>query len=298
MAHSPLTVFCGKGGVGKTTLSLAFGLAQASRGRRVVVVTSHPLEELAVTVSLHGLAERLPQAAENLFVIHIDPRELLARRVRQQLPSLLASAVLSNRIYQGLVEVAPGLKEVAFLARLRDLASGSQLEEQQFDLLVWDAPATGHFLQTIRVARNFDTYLTGPFAIIGRELIEFFSNPEALNVIPVTTLEQMAVEETLELFDKLTNDLQIVPTALVCNLVSPLLAAPAAELENLKEFAGSMQGPSDLEFILKRHDFERELFEKVSATASRPCYPVERVQGVLPDLDLLVAVSEQLTGIL
>ncbi len=47
-----LVIFCGKGGVGKTTLSLATGLKHAMRGQKVLVVSSHPLAELALSVSL------------------------------------------------------------------------------------------------------------------------------------------------------------------------------------------------------------------------------------------------------
>jgi len=73
-----LVIFCGKGGVGKTTLSLAAGLKHAMNGRRVLVISSHPLAELALAVSLDGLAARFPAAAPNLFVLFIDPRDLIA----------------------------------------------------------------------------------------------------------------------------------------------------------------------------------------------------------------------------
>src|SRR5258708_263087 len=122
-SQARIVIVCGKGGVGKTTLSLALGMRHAALGRKGVVVTSHPLAELAVSVSLEGLAERSPSAAENLFVVHLDPRVLLAEVVENNFPvPMLARAVLQSDIYKNLVEVAPGLKEFYFLARLQLLA--------------------------------------------------------------------------------------------------------------------------------------------------------------------------------
>ncbi len=118
-----LVIFCGKGGVGKTTLSLAAGLKHAINGRRVLVVSSHPIAELALAVSLEGLSERFPAAAPNLFVLHIDPRDLIADVVNKHFPSqAMAQRILNSSIFKNLVEIAPGLKEFFFLGRLQELA--------------------------------------------------------------------------------------------------------------------------------------------------------------------------------
>src|SRR5690349_24969796 len=102
----PLTILCGKGGVGKTTLSLALALRTAMRGENALVVTSHPLQELAVSISLAGLKERFPAAREHLYMLYIDPREILNGNVRQHIPSdFLAEAVVTSRIYQSLIEI-------------------------------------------------------------------------------------------------------------------------------------------------------------------------------------------------
>ena len=278
-------------------MSLAFGLRQANQGRRVVVVTSHPLSELAVSISLHGLKEKCPFAAANLFVVHIDAKEILGNKVRQQIPSAwLANAVLSSRIYQSLIEVAPGLKELAFLARLHQLAEHQSQEEggESYDLLIWDAPATGHFLQTLRVSRNFDAYLSGPFALIGKDLTRFFSDPAKIRIFPVTTLEEMAIEETVELCEKLAADLGTKPAGVICNLASPLLAEPPSTLENLyQQYAGD-ERCGDLGYVLDRHAIERNLFHKLQDSVDAGCRIVRRKPNWASDLELLLDLSRQL----
>src|SRR3954470_14408385 len=118
-------VFCGKGGVGKSTLSLAMALKLARAGRRVLVISSHPLPELAVGISLNGLSARFPDAARRLFVLHIDPVEQISDLVNKHFPmAIMARTVLNSSIFQNLIAIAPGLKEFFFLVLLRILAYG------------------------------------------------------------------------------------------------------------------------------------------------------------------------------
>ncbi|MBI2822633.1 MAG: AAA family ATPase [Acidobacteria bacterium] len=292
-AKRPVIIICGKGGVGKTTLSLALGLLHAARGKKVVVVTSHPLPELAVSVSLDGLKEADATAAANLFVVHIDSRQVLAKMFQGQMPSkLLARTVLSSRVYRSLIEVAPGLKEMAFLSRLRELAERRSESDDQFSfqMLIWDAPATGHFLETMRVSQKFDMYLSGPFASQGREMAEFFSRRANLLLLPVATLEEMAVEETIELCDKLQRELSIEPAGTICNLVSPMLASPEEAFQDLGRFAETGPAP-ELKFVVDRHRVERAMFRRLRSASRAPLHPIQRVPSWKTDLELLSALA-------
>jgi anion-transporting ArsA/GET3 family ATPase len=290
----PLTIFCGKGGVGKTTLSLAYALGHASQGRSALVVTSHPLAELAVSVSLAGLKDRSPHAAARLFVLHVDSRELIHHTVRQQIPSrILADAVISSRVYQSLIEVAPGLKEIVFLARLRELAEQrSANDAAKYDVVVWDAPATGHLVQTLQVSRHFNRHLSGPFAAVGDAVSQFFSEPSNVALLPVTTLEEMAVEETIELAAKL-RELGMAPRSVVCNMTSPALPWDGEAVFNTLTPERTGQSPS-LRLIADRVLAERKLFERVRAEVMAPAKVVERLRRGGSDLDLLLALSQEM----
>lgn len=293
MMQSKIIVFCGKGGVGKTSLSLSLALRCAETGKKVVVVSSHPLPELAVAVSLTGLASEFPVAARNLFVVHIEPRELLADLVRKNFPSQwVADAVLNSHIYRSLIEVAPGLKEFEFLVRMQQLAERTASGVPDYDLLLWDAPASGHFLGTLHAARNFETFLTGPLAAAGADLARFFSNASHITLLPVTTLEEMAIEETAEMCARLEAEFALKAQAVLLNLVSPLATASAPEIDALRH----IDDPA-LRFAMERGLVERERAGELRKKIPAPQIAVERVRGWWSDLDLLNQIGRSLGGI-
>lgn len=267
-----------------------------------MLVTSHPLEELAVTVSLAGLHEAHPDAASRLFIIHIDPMEILASKVKQAVPSeYLVKKVLASPIYKSLIEVAPGLKEIAFLGRLHQLTEQRSREGQagEFDLLVWDAPATGHFLQTLKVSQSFESYLSGPFGLLGKEVREFFAEASNIALYPVTTLEEMAVDETIELCRKLDAEIHVRPTAVICNMASPVLAARDWDFEAVRdEMEWEGEGIEALKFIFDRHAVERSLYRKVRSSIVSHFHIIERRPAWKSDLDLLAGLSRELGAML
>lgn len=297
-SQAKILIVCGKGGVGKTTLSLALAMRHAAQGRKVVVVTSHPLPEVAVTVSLEGLAQHSPAAARNLFVVHLDPRILLAEVVEQNFPvPMLARAVLQSDIYKNLVEVAPGLKEFYFLARLQLLAEHkSRYNLPDYDMLLWDAPATGHFLSTLRAAKNFEVYLSGPLAGAGADMQRFFSNAANVTVLPVTTLEEMAMEETLDMCRALDTEFGLRASSVLLNQVSPLAGASPEQAEEVRNAAASSQDET-LRFAVDRGILERARAETIRRDLRASTIPVPRVRRTPSDIDLLEKTGACLAAI-
>ena len=290
---SKIVIFCGKGGVGKTTLSFSLALRAAESGRKVVVVSSHPLHELAVALSLEGLAAQFPSAARNLYVVHIDPRDLLADVVRANFPSQwVADAVLNSQIYRNLIEVAPGLKEFQFLARLQQLAERTVAGAPNYDLLLWDAPSSGHFLSTLHAARNFETFLTGPLASAGADLARFFSSMSRITLLPVTTLEEMAIQETTEMCARLDTEFALKAEAVLMNLVSPLATAAESDVDPLASVDDAA-----LRFAVGRARIERHHASELKREVPAPQIAVERARNWSSDLDLLAQLGRSLDAI-
>jgi anion-transporting ArsA/GET3 family ATPase len=263
-AQARVIVFCGKGGVGKSTLSLAMALKLARAGRRVLVISSHPLPELAVGLSIAGLAQRFPEASQRLSVMHIDPVEQISDLVHKHFPmALMARTVLNSAIFQNLIAIAPGLKEFFFLAKLQQLAerrSSGDAFTPGYDDLIWDAPATGHFLSTLRAARGFESFLSGPLSAAGAELHRFFSARNSMRLAAVTQPEEMAIAETLELSQALSKDFGIQPATIALNCVSPLCLADPQAIADLDATSAS----EAMKFAIDRGRTERAMCEKLA----------------------------------
>ena len=291
-----VVIFCGKGGVGKTTLSLAAGLKHAMNGRRVLVVSSHPLAELTLAVSLEGLSTRFPAAARNLFVLYIEPRDLIADVVVQHFPSqVMAQKILNSSIFTNLIEIAPGLKEFFFLGRLQELserrANGWATAAPDYEYLIWDAPASGHFLTTLRSAKNFEVFLTGPLAAAGAQLHRFFSNRRNIQLFPVTPLEEMAIAETVEMARSMASDFEIPCSALLVNCASPLCAATEAGISGLALAAESSPA---MRFAVERGLMERDRRLELQAALPAPQVLIPRITEWSNDLDLLARIGERM----
>jgi anion-transporting ArsA/GET3 family ATPase len=288
-----LVIFCGKGGVGKTTVSLAAGLKHAIQGRRVLVISSHPLAELALAVSLEGLSTRFPAAAPNLFVLYIDPRDLISDLVNKYFPSpLMAEKILNSSIFTNLVEIAPGLKELFFLGRLQELAERRKNgSAPDYDYLIWDAPASGHFLTTLRSAKGFEIFLNGPLASAGAQLHRFFSNRRNIQLFPVTPLEEMAIAETLEMVQAMSKDFEITCSALLVNCASPMCAATEAGIAGLGPTAESSPA---MRFAVERGLMERERCMELRSALPVPQVLIPRMTQSSNDLDLLARIGERM----
>ena len=284
-------VFCGKGGVGKSTLAVGAALSLARSGRSVLVVSSHPIEELALSFSLAGLREWNPEVASRLYVVHIDPQRVLASIVRSRVrPGRLADMLLASRIYRSFVEVVPALKEFAFLWRLKELASRPpEGSSGRFEHLIWDAPATGHFLGTLEVSEHFEDHFVGPLADQGAEISSFLRTTD-LSVIPVCLAEEMSVDEVLDLIGSLAK-LALRPSAVLCNAVSPL-ASRGETPGDAVPVAWAEVG----EFIERRGQEERRQYDRLRSLAGAAVLPVRRLQCAEANLDFLIRVSEAIEG--
>ncbi|MGE3273894.1 MAG: ArsA family ATPase [Vicinamibacterales bacterium] len=139
----------GKGGVGKTTIAGALGVAAADRGRRCLVVSTDPAhslgdvfgrdiggDETALTAGLHGL-EVDPEAAADAHITGViqQMKELVHPRMYGEVTRQL-----------DLARYAPGTVEAALLERMAEIMAEAG---SRFDLVIFDTAPTGHTLRLL-----------------------------------------------------------------------------------------------------------------------------------------------------
>jgi anion-transporting ArsA/GET3 family ATPase len=198
----------GKGGVGRSTVAAALGLAAARQGRRTIVVEVAGQHRLAGAFGPDDgevLVER--EIDDGLFAITVDPQHATAEYLSLQVrPRAMGELLASSRMFQYFAAAAPGLAELVTIGKVWELA---QLERRtrgasRYDLVIVDAPATGHGVAMIRTPKQFaDIARVGPIAHQGRTIHRFVSNPKLTGVLAVALPQEMPVNETLQLRDEL-----------------------------------------------------------------------------------------------
>jgi anion-transporting ArsA/GET3 family ATPase len=199
----------GKGGVGKSTVAIALGLLAARRGLRTIVA------ELANQERVQGLfiengREHFSELelAPGLYTISIDPQQAMEEYLRVK-AGTIGQALGSSRLFQAFAMATPGMRELLSIGKVWELA---QLHRRTrggapYDLVIVDAPATGHGVGLLRTPRTFaDIARVGPIAHQGQTIADTIADSEFTGVIAVATPEEMPVNETMTLADELARD--------------------------------------------------------------------------------------------
>ena len=219
-----LVVVTGKGGTGKTTVSAALGLRAARAGKRTIVCEVGRQERLAAMFGVKPMGHSERELAPGLSGISIDPERAKAEWLRHQLKSgALAGMLGHSRIFQYLTAAAPGLSELVTMGAVWDLA---QLERRlggsTYDLAIVDAPATGHGIALLRSPKTFaDIARVGPIHRQALRIHEFVTDSRSTGVVAVALPEEMPVNETIELAQRLRDEMRMGLDGVVVNGLYP-----------------------------------------------------------------------------
>jgi anion-transporting ArsA/GET3 family ATPase len=253
----------GKGGVGKSTVSIALGLLAARRGLRCIVAELASQERIQRTFDQEGEHFREVELEPGLFTISIDPQHAMEEYLRVK-AGALGNALSASRMFQAFAMATPGMRELLSIGKVWELA---QLQRRTrgaapYDLVIVDAPATGHGVAILRTPRTFaDIARVGPIASQGRTIATTIADRSFTGVIAVSTPEEMPVNETIAMREALERE-KLPLDAVILNAVYREQFTP----EQAKQLAAALE---HAETPLARAALGAALSEQARATAQR-----------------------------
>jgi len=202
VAQSHVLIVAGKGGVGKTTMTAAVASLAASAGRSVLIVE---LEGKSGITGAFGFADDL--GYDEVELVHpkdgghgsvrarrITPDDALVEYLIDHGLKRVSKRLVSSGVVDVVATAIPGIRDVLVLGKIKQLE-----RDRVADLIVVDAPATGHAITFLTSASGLVSAARGgPLRSQAQEVVDFLDDPQRCRVMLVTLPEEMPVSETIE----------------------------------------------------------------------------------------------------
>jgi anion-transporting ArsA/GET3 family ATPase len=219
----------GKGGVGKTTVAATLALRAAQQGKRVLLCETQGSARVAPLFGRQHREYREIQLGPGLFHLGIRSdlalREYLMQQVRIK---AVYRMVFGNRVMGSFMDAVPGLHDLIQLGKVMDLERETKRGAPVWDQIVVDAPATGHGLTMLSAPQTMmELTLKGPFYKNAKLVRDLWRDPKRTGLVLVSLADEMPVNETLELYERLGDYRSQVELCVLNEIHPPLPASPA-----------------------------------------------------------------------
>ena len=186
----------GKGGVGKTTVAAGLAQLAAEHGKRVLVC------EIDAKGDVTSLFEAPPtdftprEIAPGVWSMSMDTEASLREylKLHLRIPVVGRIGPLA-KAFDFVATAAPGVREILTVGKLC-----WEVRESHYDLVVVDAPASGHIVGQLAAPQAInDLVKVGLIRSQTDWMLDILSDERQTGLVAVCTPEEMPVAETLEL---------------------------------------------------------------------------------------------------
>jgi anion-transporting ArsA/GET3 family ATPase len=203
IVDKPLEIFCGTGGVGKTTLASARALSLAKKGKRVLLVTIDPSKRLKQILGLKdenaGLVEDVEVSIENqnikLSALLMSPDKTIERMaIESGHPE-----AYKNRIVKILARPYGGMNEILAIIEVEH-----HIQSKKFDIVVLDTPPGGHFIDFLEGVNKIQSFFDQSFIEIFRYLGKKVNLKESQSLNFISMIVSSGIKKLLGYLEKVT----------------------------------------------------------------------------------------------
>jgi hypothetical protein len=284
-------IVSGKGGVGRTTFAAALARAAARTGKRVLLAQMDSPPRLGRLLGTSGpVGPEITAVDDHLAAVNMTAKSALHEYALMVLRyETLYRALFENKAVRGFLGAVPGLDAYAMLGKAWWHACERLDGRPRYDLVVVDAPASGHALRMLTIPQAILSAMPkGPLARDAAAIRALLADAAAAAFVIVTLAEDLpARESALIARDLRASKLMALGPLVVNALPSPRFAAPAlgGVLEALagpnadRALGSTLEGAALLRS--RRRDAERVL-EGLRADPGLPMIDLPR----LPATDL------------
>ena len=199
---SRIIIVAGKGGVGKTTVAATLGVCAASAGIQTQLIEVEGKRGLASLFDEDGLsydntelmAADATRGSASLRARTISADAALLDYFDEQGLGRFGKSLTRMQVLETLATSTPGLRDLIVLGKIKQLDIAGEA-----DLIIVDAPASGHAISFLRSARGLQQAVdTGPIRRQANEVDKMLTNGERTQVMLVALPEETPINELTE----------------------------------------------------------------------------------------------------
>lgn len=274
----------GKGGVGKSAVAAAIAFKKSQQGMKTLLVELGYQSFYQDYFGLENVTYQPQKLRENLDLAQWSGPEALKEYARHLLKvESLYKLFFENAVIKSLINVAPALPELAILGKATSHPRkvGPPLN---YDCVVVDAFATGHFLALIKAPHGMaEAIRFGPMGEQSKSIERILKDPEHCSYYVVSLPEEMPVTEGMELWHGIHEILRIKPIHVLNKVLNP----PGEAFQVIEPKLHQFQM-----YLSKISKQEKELLEKLEKQSStiqipqvfsvKPWEVIEKMAEALP----------------
>ncbi len=214
-----LILVSGKGGVGKTTTAGALAILAARAGLKTLLCEVQPDGRLSKLFGEN--AEKDRQVAENVSFLYVSSEDSLVEYLKIYLRiKRLYNTIVNSTVMRYFLDAAPGFRELLILGKIwhESVLEEGRPRRRKWDLVIVDAPATGHGISFMGVAQaTANMVRLGPIHNQAEEMINTLRDDKHTVLLTVTLPEEMPVNETVDFVSRVRSTLKIPVGPVVMN---------------------------------------------------------------------------------